>query len=50
LLADEIERLATADAAKNIGDDLGTDKRLVVMRNLLVRKIHKVAANFERPR
>jgi predicted amidophosphoribosyltransferase len=41
LLADEIERLATADAAKNIGDDLGTDKRLVVMRNLLVRKIHK---------
>jgi predicted amidophosphoribosyltransferase len=41
LLADEIERLAMANAAKNIGDDLGTDKRLVVVRDLLVRKIHK---------
>jgi len=41
LLAEEIERLATADAAQNIGDDLGTDNRLVVIRDLLVRKIHK---------
>jgi predicted amidophosphoribosyltransferase len=41
LLAGEIEKLAMANAAKNIGDDLGTDKRLVVIRDLLVRKIHK---------
>ena len=35
LLAEEIERLAAADAAKNIGG------RLIVTRDLLTRKIHK---------